>query len=151
MYVRLAKKEDADIIKHIELSALDQSLGTSFLIEELSKNPFANYFLIFTDADVPVGYMGVRIVDDHAEVMNFAIYKEQQNKGYGTHLLEHVLTYVSTQGVRGMSLEVRKSNTLAQYIYEKYGFVASRLRPNYYTDEDAIVYFKEFDDDHYSY
>jgi ribosomal-protein-alanine N-acetyltransferase len=151
MYVRVAKKEDADIIKHIELSALDQSLGTSFLIEELSKNPFANYFLIYSDSDVPVGYMGVRIVDDHAEVMNFAIYKDEQNKGYGTHLLEHVLAYVTSLGVRGMSLEVRKSNTLAQYIYEKYGFVASRLRPNYYLDEDAIVYFKEFNDDHYSY
>ena len=95
--------------------------------------------------------MGVRIVDYHAEVMNFAIYKQEQNKGYGTHLLEHVLAYVTSLGVRGMSLEVRKSNTLAQYIYEKYGFTASRLRPNYYLDEDAIVYFKEFDDDHYSY
>ena len=150
MHVRLATKDDAEIIKHIELSALDQSLGTSFLIEELSKNPFANYFIVENNEQVAVGYMGVRIVDDHAEIMNFAIYKPEQRKGYGTFLLEYVLAFSFQHGVRGMSLEVRKSNTLAQYMYEKYGFIASRLRPNYYENEDAVVYFKEFDDDYFS-
>jgi ribosomal-protein-alanine N-acetyltransferase len=94
--------------------------------------------------------MGVRIVDDHAEVMNFAILKSEQGKGFGTKLLEYVLSFVYQHGVRAMSLEVRKSNTLAQYIYEKYGFEASYMRPKYYNDEDAIVYFKEFTDDYFS-
>lgn len=150
MHIRLATKDDAEAIKHIELSAFDQSLGTSFLIEELSKNPFANYFLLESEDKVALGYMGVRIVDDHAEVMNFAILKTEQGKGHGTKLLEHVLAFVFKHGVRSMSLEVRKSNTLAQYIYEKYGFEASYMRPKYYNDEDAIVYFKEFTDDYFS-
>jgi ribosomal-protein-alanine N-acetyltransferase len=151
MQIRRATIEDVDAIKLIELSALSQSFGKSFLEEEVQRNPFANYFVIEKEEGKVIGYMGLRIVDDHAEVMNFAVYKSEQNKGYGTQLMEYVLQYVMEQGVRGMSLEVRKSNEVARRMYSKYGFVASRLRPNYYKDEDGIVYFKEFVDDHISY
>jgi ribosomal-protein-alanine N-acetyltransferase len=53
-------------------------------------------------------------------------------------------------GVMSMSLEVRKSNQVAIGFYQQYGFVESYLRPNYYQNEDAVVYIKEFKDDYIS-
>ena len=44
-----------------------------------------------------------------------------------------------------MTLEVRKSNIIAQNLYKSYGFVEAGIRPNYYTDvnEDAIIMWKK--------
>jgi ribosomal-protein-alanine N-acetyltransferase len=40
-----------------------------------------------------------------------------------------------------MTLEVRKSNIVAQNLYKKYGFVEYGIRPRYYADnnEDAVI------------
>ena len=40
-----------------------------------------------------------------------------------------------------MTLEVRRSNTIAQNLYKKYGFVEEGIRKAYYIDnkEDAII------------
>ena len=40
-----------------------------------------------------------------------------------------------------MTLEVRKSNLIAQNLYKKYKFVEFGLRPRYYSDnnEDALI------------
>ena len=149
MQVRKARDIDAEIISSIEQSALNESLGIPFLRQELLTNPFANYYIVEKN-EVGIGYIGVRVVDDHGEIMNFAVYKEKQRQGYGTFLFEYVLKEMLSLGVTSMSLEVRKSNVKAIRFYEKYGFTKSYLRPNYYSDEDAVVYIKEFNHDYIS-
>lgn len=44
-----------------------------------------------------------------------------------------------------MTLEVRKSNLVAQNLYVKCGFEPRGIRKNYYTDtkEDAIIMWKD--------
>lgn len=149
MHVRKAKTEDAELIASIEQSALDASLGIPFLRQELLTNPFANYYIIEKN-EVGIGYIGIRVVDDHGEILNFAVYKEKQRQGYGKYLFEFVLKEMLNLGVTSMSLEVRKSNEVAIHFYEQYGFMKSHLRPNYYQDEDAVVYIKEFNHDYIS-
>ena len=149
MQVRKATFEDAEIITAIEQSALDETLGIPFLRQELLTNPFANYYIVEEDG-VSIGYIGIRVVDDHGEILNFAVYKEKQRQGYGRFLFESVLKEMFHVGVTSMSLEVRKSNHIAISFYQQYGFVESYLRPNYYKDEDAIVYIKEFNHDYIS-
>jgi ribosomal-protein-alanine N-acetyltransferase len=43
-----------------------------------------------------------------------------------------------------MTLEVRKSNIIAQNLYKKYGFIEKGIRRFYYADnkEDAIIMWK---------
>lgn len=149
MIVRKATVGDVELIDAIEQSALDETLGIPFLRQELVSNPFANYYIVEKN-EVGIGYIGIRVVDDHGEIINFAVYKEKQRQGYGTFLFEYILKEMLSLGVTSMSLEVRKSNTKAISFYEKYGFTQSYLRPNYYSDEDAVVYIKEFNNDYIS-
>ena len=149
MQVRKAVIEDIETIVSIEESALQTSLGMLFFRQEFLTNPFANYYLV-EDQGVGIGYIGIRVVDDHGEILNFAVYKEKQRLGYGKYLFEHVLKEMFSLGVMSMSLEVRKSNQVAIGFYQQYGFVESYLRPNYYQNEDAVVYIKEFNDDYIS-
>lgn len=149
MQVRKASLGDIETIVSIEESALHTSLGVPFFKQEFLTNPFANYYIV-EDQGVSIGYIGIRVVDDHGEILNFAVYKEKQRQGYGKFLFEYVLKEMLSLGVMSMSLEVRKSNQGAIGFYQQYGFVESYLRPNYYQNEDAVVYIKEFKDDYIS-
>jgi ribosomal-protein-alanine N-acetyltransferase len=50
------------------------------------------------------------------------------------------------QGAESVFLEVRESNRAARFLYEKWSFVESGRRKQYYQgpQEDAIVYRREF-------
>jgi ribosomal-protein-alanine N-acetyltransferase len=141
MQIRRAKLDDIIDIVKLEHTVFQESLGETFLYDELSLNPFARIYII-EDEDGFAGFIGVR-VDDQAEMMNFAVIKEKQHRGYGTRLLQHVLNELRLEGINQLSLEVRKSNMIAQTFYEKMGFVKSHIRKDYYKTEDAIVYIKE--------
>jgi ribosomal-protein-alanine N-acetyltransferase len=68
-------------------------------------------------------------------ITSVAVMPKHRNKGLGRALVEHVVGAVSGVPV---SLHVRKSNLIAQKIYEKVGFVVKNTVANYYTDgEDA--------------
>lgn len=141
MQIRRAKLNDIIPIVQLEQTVFHESLGETFLYDELSLNPFARMYII-EDEDGFAGYLGIR-VDDHAEMMNFAIIKAKQHHGYGTALLTFVLNELRLEGIDFISLEVRQSNVIAQAFYEKMGFKKSHIRKDYYKTEDAIVYIKE--------
>ncbi|HAX01971.1 MAG: ribosomal-protein-alanine N-acetyltransferase [Tenericutes bacterium GWC2_34_14] len=141
MNIRKAQLKDiVDIVK-LEESVFHESLGESFLYDEMSLNPFSKMFVIEDELGF-VGYIGLR-VDEQAELMNFAILPEKQHLGYGTSLMNYVLTLLKNEGISILTLEVRESNLKARSFYEKCGFTKSHTRKNYYKTEDAIVYMKE--------
>lgn len=141
MQIRRAKLDDIPTIVKLEQTVFKESLGESFLYDELSLNPFARMYVI-EDEQGFVGYMGLR-VDDQADMMNFAVVPEKQRQGYGKTLLLHVLNELQKEGIKQLTLEVRESNIKAQKLYEACGFKKSHIRKNYYPNEDAIVYLKE--------
>ena len=55
----------------------------------------------------------------------------------------------SGSGHRGHTLEVRVSNTAAIELYRSFGFVATGVRPGYYSDdrEDAVIMWKDWEGD----
>ena len=59
----------------------------------------------------------------------------------GTRLLLTIVTEAIARGAESISLEVRVSNTVAQAMYEKFGFSVTGVRKGYYieTQEDALV------------
>lgn len=109
-------------------------------VNELVKNPFAHYFVLELDARI-VGYGGVWLVMQEAHITNFAIHSSVQRHGYGEQLFQEVLETAKQYDTRKMTLEVRTSNTAAQRLYEKFGFVKTGIEKGYYTDtkEDAFV------------
>ncbi len=140
--IRRAKEQDVWAIFRIEKDVFPSPLDLKFLIQELSDNPYAVYFVLEENQSI-VAYLGFRVVDEQAEMMNFAVLKDYQSQGLGTRLLTQCLKELAQMGVKMLSLEVRRSNHKAQHLYEKEGFVKSHIRKEYYPNEDAFVYVKE--------
>ncbi len=139
--IRNAKVEDILEIVHLEQTVFHESLGETFLFDEITLNPFSRMFVIEDETGF-AGFIGLR-VDEQAELMNFAVVPKKQNKGYGKALLRFIIELLKNEGISFLTLEVRKSNVIAQKLYESFGFKRSHIRKDYYKNEDAYVYIKE--------
>ncbi|KAA1036610.1 ribosomal protein S18-alanine N-acetyltransferase [Macrococcus equipercicus] len=105
---------------------------------ELEKNEFGHYFVMTLDDQV-IGYLGLWIVIDQAQITTVAIAETLRGCGYGQLLLEYVMNY-ARMTCEMMSLEVREENAAARHVYEKLGFSYGGLRRDYYgPGQDAKV------------
>ena len=88
-----------------------------------------------------IGFAGFWIMADEAHITNIAVRKRHQRQGTGELLLISLIDLAVKLKVRVITLEVRVSNTAAQSLYYKYGFVRADLRQGYYLDnrEDAVL------------
>jgi ribosomal-protein-alanine acetyltransferase len=92
------------------------------------------------------GFLIAKAVGVEWEIENIAIDGPAQRFGLGSRLLNHVLDLARARGAESIFLEVRESNRAARFLYEKWSFVESGRRKQYYQgpQEDAIVYRREF-------
>jgi [ribosomal protein S18]-alanine N-acetyltransferase len=106
-------------------------------------NKFARYMVAVKNS-IPVGYGGMWIIIDEAHITNVAVHPEFREGGIASMLLEALIEICKLEGVTAMTLEVRKSNVVAQNLYQKYGFQQEGIRKGYYEDnkEDAIIMWK---------
>ncbi len=99
--------------------------------------------LLLTYGDAIIGYAVVLIAADEAHLLNLTISPEWQRKGHGRMLLLHLTSIAITEFARSFFLEVRRSNSRAQALYESLGFKTIGVRRNYYPAqagrEDAVV------------
>lgn len=90
-----------------------------------------------------VGHGVISQIVDEAHLLNIAIAVEQQGKGFGLQLLEHLMQRASQRGCVECFLEVRASNLSAYGLYERFGFNEIGRRRDYYPTaeghEDALV------------
>lgn len=92
-----------------------------------------------------VGYAGMYISFDEAEITNVAVLPEQRGKGVGTAILQELFRRGAEKGVARYILEVRISNAAAIALYEKCGFEKAGVRKDFYRHptEDAWIMIKE--------
>lgn len=112
-------------------------------IKEIENNKFARYVVAKKNGAV-VGYAGMWLILDEGHITNIAVHPEHRGIGIGNLLLEALIKICKKEASVSMTLEVRKSNIIAQNLYKKYGFVEDGIRKNYYADnkEDAIIMWK---------
>src|SRR5690606_21440537 len=105
---------------------------------ELTNNHFARYLVMELDGRI-IAYGGMWNIMDEAHVTNIAVRGGYRGRGFGELMLRNVMATAIYLGSERMTLEVRVSNTAAQQLYTKLGFVASGVRKAYYSDnqEDA--------------
>jgi len=116
----------------------DSSWTIDAFYHEIEQNEFATYFVIEYD-DKIIGYLGLWIVIDQAQITTVAITHQFRGFGLGQLLLEYVKNYAS-HTCEVMSLEARIGNEIAQHVYKNLGFQYGGKRKNYYGEgEDAIV------------
>lgn len=110
---------------------------------ELKRNKCAKYRVIIKDGIV-IGYGGMWVMLDEAHITNIAIHPEYREQGFGSILLEDMISTAKKNGIRDMTLEVRVNNINAISLYKKFGFNEVAIRKGYYQDtgEDAIIMWK---------
>ncbi len=124
-------------IEHASFNATAWSEET--FVKELTGNKFAHYYTVSLN-DVIVGYFGMWIVEDHAQITTIAIAPDYRGKKLGALLLEYVMTLSAHHHVDVVSLEVRVDNEAAIGLYESFGFNYGGIRKDYYgPGKDANV------------
>ena len=90
-----------------------------------------------------VAFLVCHCVLDEAHILNFAVAHAARGEGIGSFFLRGVLRRLSEDGVVQVTLEVRRSNTIARHLYSSLGFQEVGIREQYYSDdhEDALVLF----------
>jgi ribosomal-protein-alanine N-acetyltransferase len=88
-----------------------------------------------------VAFANYWLVADELHILNIATHPQQRRSGHATRLLAHMIEIARAGACRLMTLEVRRSNAIAQRLYRRFAFRAVGVRPNYYAEdqEDAIV------------
>ncbi|BAM46494.1 MAG: ribosomal protein S18-alanine N-acetyltransferase [Amphibacillus sp.] len=138
--IRPMELKDLDQVEEIERKSFTSVWTKNLYKKELLENHFAYYFVIEKD-DKLIGFCGLWLVLDEAQVTNIAVDPQYRGQGYGAMLFQYMLNHAMTRGATNLSLEVRYSNYTAQRLYQKFGLEKAGIRKNYYTDnnEDAIV------------
>ncbi|KGA97776.1 alanine acetyltransferase [Alkalihalobacillus alcalophilus ATCC 27647 = CGMCC 1.3604] len=138
--IRFMIKDDIEKIVEVEQNAFTTPWTHEVFEQELEVNKFAHYLVYEKDEKI-VGYCGVWIITEEAQVTNIAVHSDFRGHGYGEELLDYALSYSKLMGANRISLEVRLSNIVAQNLYKKLGFQPGGIRKNYYADnqEDALV------------
>ena len=130
MFIRLLKKDDLIELENIENSLFDNPFSKESCLEELITDNRL-YLGLFDDNQL-VGYVGVMITFDTADIIKVGVKKEYQGKGYSKRLMYLLLQVLKDNGVKYVMLEVEHSNYKAINLYLSCGFKEIRERNNYY-------------------
>jgi [ribosomal protein S18]-alanine N-acetyltransferase len=98
--------------------------------------------LVLEEEAAVLGFVAGRAVGGEWEIENVAVAGPARRRGLGTRLLGEFLDWARGGGAEAVFLEVRESNFAARRLYEKWAFVETGRRKDYYREpeEDAIVY-----------
>ena len=125
------------IIEIEELSYKDPWPREVFMIDFLF-NSSSDYFVCRVKQKI-VGFIGVWYEVRKLHVINVAVRPEERGKGIATAMLEFAIGLAKERKMEAVYLEARKSNTVAQGLYSKVGFVPKEELHGYYQDgEDGI-------------
>lgn len=140
MRIREMKSSDVEAVMEIDKKSFASPWTEEIFNYEIKENKFAHYFIVETDNTI-IGYVGLWVVYEDAQITNIAILKKYRGFKIGEHLFGYALQHAQNLGAERLSLEVRISNEIAQNMYQKFGLAPGGIRKKYYTDdnEDALV------------
>lgn len=84
------------------------------------------------DAKNVIGYVAVSSVLDTLEIEDIAVTKSTRKQGIASSMLNKLITLATQANKETILLEVAENNLRAIALYEKYQFVLSGRRKNYY-------------------
>lgn len=137
--IRRMTMADVDGVAAVEAATFPTPWSRDAFASEM-KNVAARYLVAEQDGRV-IGFAGAWIILDESHITNIAVYKEERGQGIGRKLTEGLMQYLSNLGAAYATLEVRKSNEVAQNLYKSLGFIKLGVRKRYYEDngEDALI------------
>jgi ribosomal-protein-alanine N-acetyltransferase len=153
--LRELRLADLDRVMDIERLVYTAPWQPASYRHELANNRQARYHgLTVRQADRPtslIGYAGYWLLVDEVHVSTIAVHPDWQGRGLGELMLLNTLFMAYREPAQLVTLEVRKSNQVAQALYHKYRLDIVGERRRYYRDnnEDAYIMTIEPLDDGY--
>lgn len=142
---RLAGVEDLEGVLSVDEASFTRP-WTRAMYESEFLNQDTAYLYVLRLPECPVaGYIATWIVVDEVHINNVAVRPEFRGRGFGSALLTHALAEGARHGAPRAILEVRRSNEPARRLYERFGFVVTGVRRDYYSHpaEDALVLWRD--------
>lgn len=138
--IRMMDVIDIEGVLEVEARSFSTPWTKEAFQQEITKNQFAYYFIAQIGGKI-VGYCGLWVVVENANITNIAVDPDYRKQGIGEGLMKGAVDMARMLGAEKLSLEVRVSNEGAQHLYRKFGFQPGGIRKRYYTDnqEDALV------------
>jgi [ribosomal protein S18]-alanine N-acetyltransferase len=132
--------EDVEAVYKIELATFPTPWTLDSFYYEMNENQFSHYLIAEENGEI-IGFCGMWLVIDAAQITNVAVVEEARGRGIGEALMREAIRVAQEASMDVMSLEVRVTNVVAQNLYRKLGFQDGGIRKGYYTDnlEDALV------------
>lgn len=133
--------EDLEEIKDILQTEFDEFWKPSILKSEL-ENTNSKY-IVAKENNIIVGFAGIILLPDDAEITNIVTKKNERKKGIGNLLLAKIIEMAKYER-NNISLEVNEKNVPAIKLYEKYGFEKVGIRKKYYNGIDNAIIMTKF-------
>ena len=137
--IRRMVEADIDAVAAVEAATFPTPWSRDAFASEM-RNVAARYLVAELDGRV-IGFAGAWVILDESHVTNIAVLEPFRGRGIGRLLTAGLLQYLANLGAAYATLEVRRSNEVAQRLYESLGFVRLGVRKKYYEDngEDALI------------
>ena len=143
MIIRKWEYKDILRISQIEAECFPQE-PWSFQMLASSFDTDSFHGVLAQDGDEIIGYGGITVASDTADIANVAVTEPYRHSGVGTAVIGELLRVAASYGAKKVFLEVRVSNSIAMELYLKNGFKGAYARTRYYSDgEDCLVMVKE--------
>jgi len=135
--IRRLTYADLPQVVAIERRAFTTPWSLAMFVLELSKP--SGICLAAVIEEELAGYLVCSRYDTVWHLMNIAVEPDRLRRGIGSALLVALLDRIGDDAY--LTLEVRRSNTGALAMYERFGFRSSGVRRRYYADngEDAVI------------
>lgn len=133
-------------VAEIEKECFSSPWSEKSLLEETENEN--SHFLAALFKGKIVGYMGVQSIAGECYVTNIAVNPDFRRRGIGAKLIDRAVRDSVLRNDEFISLEVRKSNSQAISLYEKFGFTVEGERKNFYSSptEDGYIMTLRFED-----
>lgn len=131
------KLADLDEIKEVLYNDFDDFWNYQIFKEELVNNN-SSYLVLRYDNKI-VGYGGIKIILDEAELMNIVTKKDKRNMGFARLILNELIEISKEHNCSKINLEVNEKNSAAIHLYELFDFKQVGLRKQYYNGKDNAI------------
>ena len=119
------KIEDLGMIYELEIESYEFPWTKEILRDCILYN-YDSYSVFF--GDILVGYVISKISYPETHILNITVKSDYRNSGIGMSLVQLIINDARIRNSQDIILEVRSSNDVAQYLYEKLCFKKIGIR-----------------------
>ncbi len=138
--IRCFKLEDSNAIYDLG-NQLSPNFSKTNDLEKIVDDKYTKILVYEIDSEI-VGFLMYIELENTIDIVDIIVKEAYRNKKIASCLLDNLITELKEE-IKWITLEVRKSNTPAIKLYQKFDFSIINTRKNYYENEDAYLMGRE--------